>query len=154
MKNVKFFNYPILLILIVLTVNACSNDPVTSPQTGDGYQQVYYEAGVQDSLAVGTFLYDYLDLGNLDFTNSETIKISFDYVAFNAQTHRFFAYYYENYPNDLKILASFDNTGSQNTYKHVEFTAASPNASTIFYYVISRTGESYFVVRNLKISKK
>ena len=152
MIKIKFY---IALGLIVFTLNACSNDNLTSPQSGDGYQQVYYNAGVQDSLAVGAVLYDYLDLGILDFTSSDSVKISFDYIAYNTMSYKFLAYHFENYPN-ATYLANLNVSGNQNSYKHIEFTAPSPNTSTVFYYVIDRTNRdnSYMVLQNFKVSKK
>ena len=146
-----------LLLAVGFTLSACSTDPVITKHESEpsDYIEVYSNEGVQDSMPVGAFLYDYLDLGVLDFTNSDSIKISFDYVAFNTLTYRYFAYYLDNGLNPVS-LAYLNVSGNQNTYKHVEFTSTSPNSSTTFFYVIERTNrsDSYMVLRNLKISKK
>jgi hypothetical protein len=146
-----------LLLAIGFILSACSTDPVTTNQGSEpsDYIEVYSNEGVQDSLPIGAILYDYLDLGILDFTNSDSIKISFDYVAHNALAHSFYAYYYTTGFTPI-YLANLNVSGNQNTYKHVEFTSSSPNSSTMFYYVINRTnpGDSYFVTRNIKVSKK
>ena len=146
-----------LLLAAGFVLSSCSNDSITTQGSdpSDGYIELYSNEGVQDSMAAGTFLYDYLELGTLDFTNSDSIKISFDYVAYNTLTHRFAAYYYDNKLNRI-FLANLSVSGNQNSYKHLEFTSASPNSSTTFFYVIERTnrGDSYMVLRNFKVSKK
>ena len=144
------------LLTLGFFLYACSNDPLIPLQeVNDGYQQVYHQGGVQDSMAIGSVMIDYLDLGVLDLTNSDSIKFSFDYVAYNTLTYRFYAYYHDENFNEVD-LGGIDISGSQNTYKHIEFTAPSPNSSTTFYYVITRTSpaDSYMVTKNFKVSKK
>lgn len=153
MKNIITLS---LILAVGFVLNACSNDPLIPPQqNNDGYQQVYHEPGVQDSMAIGAVMIDYLDIGVVDLTNSDSMKISFDYIAYNTLTYRLRIYYQDEnlYP---VYIADIDVSGNQNTYKHIEFTAPSPNSSRVFYYTMGRSSpaDSYMVTRNFKVSKK
>jgi hypothetical protein len=141
--------------LISLLISSCSSDPISNNPPSDGYTTVYYKAGVQDSLPCGTLLYDALDLGNLDLSHSEDIKITFDYIAYNYTDYRFYMYYFDEFVSQQVILFDLQGSESQNTYKSVEYIIPSPNSEKIIYYVPHSTGNNcYISIRNLKISKK
>ena len=143
------------IILISLLISSCSTDPISNNPPSDGYTQVYYKAGVQDSMPCGAVLYDPLDLGNLDLSNSENVKITFDYIAYNSSDYRFYMYYFDESISQQVILFDLQSAGSQNTYKSVEYTVPSPNSEKLIYYVPRSTGsDCYISIRNLNISKK
>ena len=152
MRNITNF---VLLLTAGLLLYSCSNDPLTNTtQSTDGYRQVYYKSGIQDSITCATMIIDYLDLGNMDLTNSDSVRISFDYIAHNTTNYRIYAYYEENLITPVYFF-DLNVTGSQNSYKHIEYTTASPSISVFFkYYMRSSGDDCYFNTKNFKIEKK
>ncbi len=144
-----------LIIITGLILYGCSSDPVSTNggTNGNGYVTVYSNSGTLDSITCGSIFTNPRSLGNLDFTNSDSVKISLEYIANNTTSYGIRIFYMDG-SNEIDLI-NVTIPGNQNTYTSVEFTAPSPGVQKEFLYIMTSDGTNcYFVIRNIILSKK